>query len=306
MTHLHANGHRSTAWQPVPELAELSRRRGRRLPGCGCHRRWPVGGRRRAGRRGIYAYRDRCPSCTGTLAGRATDDGAVLRCPSCGAGFDARPRRCRRRWRQSSGSDTCAGARRCAVDGRAARGGVMDGMAAYRRAGSHPRQPRGARGSRVNAARCARRHIADEHQHVVNLEGRQLMCVCRGCYLLFTDTEAELRFRAVPDRYLAFPDFALDRRPVGGAADPGRAGVLLPQLGAWPHGGVLPRPGGRHRIRAGSAGVERHPHRRPRADTIAARHRGTARYGCPTMKPRLRMPIWSRSMPATSSSAGCA
>jgi hypothetical protein len=54
--------------------------------------------------------------------------------------------------------------------------------------------------------------IADEHQHVVNVEGRQLMCVCRGCYLLFTDTHAVLRYRAVPDRYLAFPDFALDRR----------------------------------------------------------------------------------------------
>lgn len=54
--------------------------------------------------------------------------------------------------------------------------------------------------------------IADEHQHVVNLQGRQLMCVCRGCYLLFTDTEAELRYRAVPDRYLAFGDFAFDRR----------------------------------------------------------------------------------------------
>jgi hypothetical protein len=54
--------------------------------------------------------------------------------------------------------------------------------------------------------------IADEHQHVVNVEGRQLMCVCRGCYLLFTDTQADLRFRAIPDRYLAFPDFAFDRR----------------------------------------------------------------------------------------------
>lgn len=54
--------------------------------------------------------------------------------------------------------------------------------------------------------------IADEHQHVVNVEGRQLMCVCRGCYLLFTDEKAELRYRAVPDRYLVFPDFALDRR----------------------------------------------------------------------------------------------
>ncbi len=54
--------------------------------------------------------------------------------------------------------------------------------------------------------------IADEHQHVVNVAGRQLMCVCRACYLLFTDSQAELRYRAVPDRYLAFPDFALDRR----------------------------------------------------------------------------------------------
>ena len=54
--------------------------------------------------------------------------------------------------------------------------------------------------------------IADEHQHVVNVEGRQLMCVCRGCYLLFTDTNAALRYRAIPDRYLTVPDFALDRR----------------------------------------------------------------------------------------------
>ncbi|HYB80840.1 MAG TPA: DUF5947 family protein [Mycobacterium sp.] len=54
--------------------------------------------------------------------------------------------------------------------------------------------------------------IAEEHQHVVNLAGRQLMCVCRACYLLFTDSNAELRYRAVPDRYLAFPDSALDRR----------------------------------------------------------------------------------------------
>jgi hypothetical protein len=54
--------------------------------------------------------------------------------------------------------------------------------------------------------------IADEHQHVVNVAGRQLMCVCRACYLLFTDAQAELRYRAVPERYLVFPDFALDRR----------------------------------------------------------------------------------------------
>jgi hypothetical protein len=51
--------------------------------------------------------------------------------------------------------------------------------------------------------------IADAHQHVVNLESRALMCTCRGCYLLFTAEDAQLRYRAVPDRYLSFPDFSL-------------------------------------------------------------------------------------------------
>ena len=84
-------------------------------------------------------------------------------------------------------------------------GNVIDVLARIRASrGAQP--PAGERCEMCSEA------IADEHQHVVNLEGRQLMCVCRGCYLLFTDTEAELRFRAIPDRYLAFPDFALDRR----------------------------------------------------------------------------------------------
>jgi hypothetical protein len=83
--------------------------------------------------------------------------------------------------------------------------GALDVLARIRAAGSAP-QPIGER-----CEMCSEQ-IADEHQHVVNVEGRQLMCVCRGCYLLFTDIHAQLRYRAVPDRYLAFPDFALDRR----------------------------------------------------------------------------------------------
>ncbi len=51
--------------------------------------------------------------------------------------------------------------------------------------------------------------IPDEHQHVVDVANRSLMCACRPCYLLFTAEGAELRFRAVPDRYLSFPDFQL-------------------------------------------------------------------------------------------------
>lgn len=83
-------------------------------------------------------------------------------------------------------------------------GGAYDVLARIR-AGRTAAQAAGER-----CEMCAE-PIADEHQHVVNVEGRQLMCVCRGCYLLFTDTDAELRYRAVPDRYLSFPDFGLDR-----------------------------------------------------------------------------------------------
>ncbi|MGZ8725469.1 MAG: DUF5947 family protein [Aeromicrobium sp.] len=67
------------------------------------------------------------------------------------------------------------------------------------------------RPARNNSERCemCAVPIADEHQHVVDLESRALMCTCRGCYLLFTATEADIRFRAVPDRYVSFPDFSL-------------------------------------------------------------------------------------------------
>ncbi|HEY0400887.1 MAG TPA: DUF5947 family protein [Blastococcus sp.] len=52
--------------------------------------------------------------------------------------------------------------------------------------------------------------ITEQHQHVVDLAGRGLMCACRPCYLLFTAEDAQLRYRAVPDRYLSFGDFALN------------------------------------------------------------------------------------------------
>jgi hypothetical protein len=52
--------------------------------------------------------------------------------------------------------------------------------------------------------------IPDDHDHVVDLEQRSLQCTCRGCYLLFAPEGAGgSRYRAVPDRFLSFPDFAL-------------------------------------------------------------------------------------------------
>ncbi len=52
--------------------------------------------------------------------------------------------------------------------------------------------------------------ISDEHEHVVNTEGRNLMCTCRGCWMLFTsDGAAGGRYRAVPDRYLQLEEFTV-------------------------------------------------------------------------------------------------
>lgn len=44
------------------------------------------------------------------------------------------------------------------------------------------------------------------HGHVADLERSTLICACRACYLLFTDSGAgQGRYRAVPDRYLRDP-----------------------------------------------------------------------------------------------------
>ena len=52
---------------------------------------------------------------------------------------------------------------------------------------------------------CAAEIPAD-HGHVADLEQSTLMCACRACYLLFTQSQAGRgRWRSVPDRYLSDP-----------------------------------------------------------------------------------------------------
>lgn len=63
--------------------------------------------------------------------------------------------------------------------------------------------------------------VADDHRHVVDLERRSMMCVCRGCALLFERTHADApdagadppqpnsRYRTVPDRYMRIDPFTL-------------------------------------------------------------------------------------------------
>ena len=52
----------------------------------------------------------------------------------------------------------------------------------------------------------------EDHGHVVDLESRAIMCVCRPCYLVFTPEGAGgKRFSAIPERYLHTDVFTLDQ-----------------------------------------------------------------------------------------------
>lgn len=85
--------------------------------------------------------------------------------------------------------------------------GVQPLGAVLKRIRDMPLQPRPRPGERCEL--CAEL-IPDEHGHVVDLESRALMCACRPCYLVFAPEGAGgTRFRAVPDRFVSFPDFSL-------------------------------------------------------------------------------------------------
>jgi hypothetical protein len=52
--------------------------------------------------------------------------------------------------------------------------------------------------------------IGERHGHVVDIEGRGLMCTCRPCALLFTvEGAGSGRYRTVPERYRYAPDVPL-------------------------------------------------------------------------------------------------
>jgi hypothetical protein len=71
-----------------------------------------------------------------------------------------------------------------------------------------------ARGLRVRPGeRCEMcgQDVAAEHRHVVDLTERTLKCLCRPCYLLFSDPKAaQGRFRQVPTRFAELPGDGID------------------------------------------------------------------------------------------------
>jgi hypothetical protein len=63
-----------------------------------------------------------------------------------------------------------------------------------------------ARSADTEACEMCAAPVPAEHGHVADLESSSLVCACRACYLLFTQSSAGRgRYRAVPDRYLSDP-----------------------------------------------------------------------------------------------------
>ncbi len=82
---------------------------------------------------------------------------------------------------------------------------MSDPLAILHRIRSAPARPRP--GERCDM--CGE-FVPDEHEHVVNTESRNLMCTCRGCWLLFTSNGAGGgRYLAVPDRYASLGAFSI-------------------------------------------------------------------------------------------------
>ena len=74
------------------------------------------------------------------------------------------------------------------------------------------------------------------------------MCTCRPCYLLFTAEGAELRYRAVPDRYLSFAGAVLDARQWDELEIPVGLAFFFANSELGRTVAFYPGPGRRHRV----------------------------------------------------------
>ncbi len=109
-----------------------------------------------------------------------------------------------------------------------------------------PLQPKPRPGERCEL--CAEL-IPDEHGHVVDLESRALMCACRPCYLVFAPMGAGgTRFRAVPDRFVSFPDFTLSTAQWDALQIPVGVAFFFLNSSLDHVAAFYPSPGGRNRV----------------------------------------------------------
>ena len=150
----------------------------------------------------LYAYAATCPACAGSMDAAALD-GTQAACPACARSYDlALAGRC--------SSDATPASRTGAAARRRARCARSDCGARMMQPQTPAAQTTGAwqrilqRRPPLTGERCemCAEQIDERHGHVVNVDQRALMCVCRACYLLFTgEGAAGGHYRAVPDAY---------------------------------------------------------------------------------------------------------
>ena len=79
------------------------------------------------------------------------------------------------------------------------------------------RQRRHARGDASQTAaggralRFLRRPVAPEHDHLIELAARRILCTCRPCHIVFEPAgAAQGKYRAIPNRYREVAEFVVD------------------------------------------------------------------------------------------------
>ncbi|MFJ1766998.1 DUF5947 family protein [Amycolatopsis sp. NPDC088138] len=88
----------------------------------------------------------------------------------------------------------------------------MSSRTGFPHRGDRPRPVPAQRSAWLEKCELCGTPVASRHGHVVDTGRRGLLCACRACFLLFTESRCcDPRYRAVPERYLWDPD-----RPVTG------------------------------------------------------------------------------------------
>jgi hypothetical protein len=114
-------------------------------------------------------------------------------------------------------------------------------------AAADPRPAESPAGAPAPAHRCelCSAEVADQHDHVVDLDSRSLLCSCRACWLLFvSDGAAGGRYRAVPDRVLRAEDLGLSPGEWDALQVPVDLAFFLRSSGAEEVAGFYPSPAG--------------------------------------------------------------
>ena len=70
--------------------------------------------------------------------------------------------------------------------------------------------------------------VATEHDHLIELAARRILCTCRPCHIVFEPAgAAQGKYRAIPNRYREVAEFVVDDATLGFAPTSHRARLFL-------------------------------------------------------------------------------